>query len=84
MKRTTIMIEEETLLELSQIADERNVSASQVVREALAEYVLAARVEGHSERSLPSFVGIGEGPADLSERAEELVAQLTDLELGWD
>ena len=45
MKRTTIMIEEETLLELSQIADERNVSASQVVREALAEYVLAARAE---------------------------------------
>ena len=84
MKRTTMMIDEETLLELSQIADERNVSASQLVREALAEYVLAARAEQRSERPLPSFIGIGEGPADLSERAEELLAQLTDLERGWD
>jgi hypothetical protein len=84
MKRTTIMIEEETLLELSQIADERNVSASQVVREALAEYVLIARSEQRSVRPLPSFIGISEGPADLSESAEEFVAQLTDLESGWD
>jgi hypothetical protein len=84
MKRTTIMIEEETLLELSQIADERNVSASQLVREALAEYVLPARAEYRSARPLPSFIGIGEGPADLSERAEDLLAQLTDLERGWD
>ena len=84
MKRTTVMIEEETLLELNQLAGERSTSASQLVREALAEYVLAARAEGHSERSLPSFIGIGEGPADLSERAEELVAKLTDLENGWD
>ena len=37
MKRTTIMIDEEILLELGQIADERNVSASQLVREALEE-----------------------------------------------
>jgi len=84
MKRTTVMIEEETLLELNQLAGERRTSASQLVREALAEYVLAARAEGHSERSLPSFIGVGEGPADLSERAEELVVQLTDLESGWD
>ena len=84
MKRTTVMIDEETLLELNQLAGERSTSASQLVREALAEYVLAARAEGHSERSLPSFIGIGEGPADLSERGEELVAKLTDLENGWD
>ena len=53
MKRTTIMIEEETLLELSQIADERNVSASQLVREALAEYVLAARSEAAFSATAP-------------------------------
>jgi predicted transcriptional regulator len=78
------MIEEETLLELSQIADERNVSASQVVREALAKYVPVARSEQRSVRPLSSFIGSGEGPTDLSERAEELVAHLTDLESGWD
>jgi hypothetical protein len=84
MKRTTVMIEEETLLELNQIAGERNTSASQLVREALAEYVLTARAEQRSARPLPSFIGIGEGPADLSGRAEELLAQLTDPESGWD
>ncbi len=84
MKRTTVMIDEETLLELSQIADERNVSTSQVVREALAEYVIVARSEQRSVRPLPSFIGIGEGPADLSARAEALLAQHTDLERGWD
>jgi hypothetical protein len=84
MKRTTVMIEEETLLELNQLAGERSTSASQLVREALAEYVLAARSEQRSIRPLPSFIGIGEGPTDLSERAEELLAQNTDLERGWD
>ena len=84
MKRTTIMIDEETLLELGRIADERNVSASQLVREALAEYVVAARSEQHSARPLPSFIGISDGPADLSVRAVDLVAQLRDLENRWD
>jgi hypothetical protein len=84
MKRTTVMIDEETLLELNQLAGERSTSASQLVREALAEYVLAARSERRSVRPLPAFVGIGEGPTDLSDRAEELLAHHTDLERGWD
>lgn len=84
MKRTTIMMDEGTLLELSQIADERGTSASQLIREALAEYVVTARAETRSLRALPSFVGIGEGPADLSTRAEELLTQLTSSEKGWD
>ena len=84
MKRTTIMVDEGTLLELGQIADERGTSASQLIREALAEYVVAARSDQRAIRSLPSFVGIGEGPADLSVRAEELLEQLTSLERGWD
>ncbi len=84
MKRTTIMVDEGTLLELSQIADERGTSASQLIREALAEYVVTARTNQQAKRSLPSFVGIGEGPVDLSARAEELLEQITSLEHGWD
>lgn len=84
MKRTTIMVDESTLLELSQIADERGTTTSQLIREALAEYVVAARSSIGSVRPLPSFVGIGEGPADLSVRAEELLTQLTSDEQGWD
>jgi hypothetical protein len=37
MKRTTIIIDAEILLELGQIGGERNVSATQLVREALEE-----------------------------------------------
>lgn len=84
MKRTTIMVDEGTLLELSQIADERGTSASQLIREALAEYVIAIRSSQHDARPLPSFVGISEGPIDLSARAEELLKQLTSPEDGWD
>ena len=84
MKRTTIMVDEGTLLELSQIADERGTSASQLIREALAEYVVTVRTSQQTARLLPSFVGIGEGPADTSARAEELLEQLTSLEHGWD
>lgn len=84
MKRTTVMVDESTLLELGQIADERGTSASQLIREALAEYVIAARSDPRAVRPLPSFVGVGEGPADLSARAEELLEQLTSLERGWD
>lgn len=84
MKRTTVMVDEGTLLELGQIADERGTSASQLIREALAEYVVTARSDQRATRSLPSFVAIGEGPADLSARAEELLEQLTSHERGWD
>ena len=84
MKRTTIMVDEGTLLELGQIADARGTSASQLIREALAEYVVVARSDQRAMRALPSFVGIGEGPTDLSARAEELLEQHTSLEHGWD
>ncbi len=84
MKRTTIMVDESTLLELGQLADERNVSASQLIREALAEYVVTARAAPQPAWPLPSFVGVGEGPTDLSERAEELLEALTSSEKGWD
>lgn len=84
MKRTTIMVDESTLLELSQIADERGTSASALIREALAEYVVTARSDQRNVRAIPSFVGVGEGPADLSMRAEELLEQLTSIERGWD
>jgi len=67
---------------VGQIADERNVSASQLAREALAEYVFAARSGQRSVLQLPTFVGIGDGPMDLSERAEELLAQHTTSNAG--
>jgi predicted transcriptional regulator len=39
MKRTTIMVEEDLLYDLQQIAQRRGESTSSVIREALANYV---------------------------------------------
>lgn len=84
MKRTTIMADEDLLLELEQIAADQGVSTSQVIREALAAYVVETKTRQAAARALPSFVGIGEGPVDLSERHEELLDELTDPQQGWE
>ena len=83
MKRTTIMVKEETLLDLAQIAAQRDTSTSQVIREALSQYVAEVRAREAETRPLPSFVGIAKGPADLGERAEAYLEELTDSEQGW-
>jgi metal-responsive CopG/Arc/MetJ family transcriptional regulator len=52
MKRTTIMADEGTLLELKAIAQRQGKSTSQVIREALAEYVVSHRTEGQQKNPL--------------------------------
>ncbi len=83
MKRTTIIVDEEILLELAQITAGRGLSTSEVIREALAEYVAAGRAGQPANRRLPSFVGIGQGPTDLGQRAEDYLDQLTDPKHDW-
>jgi len=39
MKRTTILLEEDLLLEVQQLAKERQVTTSQVIQQAVADYV---------------------------------------------
>lgn len=85
MKRTTIMADEETLLELKAIARRENKSTSQVIREALAEYVVTHRAEGRHKNPLLALVGLGEsdGETDVSERVEEILAAEIDPIRGW-
>ena len=85
MKRTTIMAEEDTLLELKAIAQRQGKSTSQVIREALAEYVVTHRAEGRHKNPLLALVGLGEsnGETDVSERAEEILAAEIDPIRGW-
>jgi hypothetical protein len=68
MKRTTIMLPDETATRLTREALRRGVSVATVVREA---------VERHLPKEEPgalSFFAVGEGgPPDASERVDEVV-----------
>ncbi len=81
MKRTTILLDESLLLDIQQLAEEENTTASRVIREALAEYVAVRR----KPRPRLSFQAIGDsGQGDVSERAEEILAEDARPPEGWD
>lgn len=54
---------------LNKIATREQRDVSEVIHDALQSFA-AARIE-----SVPSWVGIAEGPADLSKRVDELLFQ---------
>lgn len=81
MKRTTIVAEEGLLLEVKQVAYEQGRSVSDVVQEALAEYVKSRR---HAKRGKISFIGAGHsGQSDISEKAEDILESDTKRNGGW-
>ncbi len=73
MKRTTIMVDEEVLYDLQRIARSRKQTASNVIREALASYVVDQHTKSPPENPLLALVGlVGEGePTDMSNGADE-------------
>jgi len=79
------MADEDTLLELKAIAQRQGKSTSQVIREALAEYVVSRRADRQHKNPLLALVGLGEsnGETDVSERAEEILAAEIDPIRGW-
>jgi metal-responsive CopG/Arc/MetJ family transcriptional regulator len=86
MKRTTIMLEEELLYQLKQIARQQEKPFSSVVREALAVYVTEQQEQDWPENPLLAIVGLGESeePMDLSNGGDEelLMAGLHPV-YGW-
>lgn len=86
MKRTTIMLEEELLYQLKQIARQQEKPFASVVREALAVYVTEQQEQDWPENPLLAIAGIGESdePMDLSNGGDEelLKAGLHPL-YGW-
>lgn len=69
MKRTTIVADERLLLELKHQAKREGRPFSELVREALAEYLR----RGKRKKTL-SFVGAGRsGRRDVSEKSEEIL-----------
>ena len=86
MKRTTIMIEEELLYDLKQIAQQQDRSTASVIREALAEYVVETRAANPPENPLLRLAGIvasGE-PTDMSDgKDEEILRRDIHPIYGW-
>jgi hypothetical protein len=86
MKRTTIMIEEELLYDLKQIAQAQDRSTASVIREALAEYVSEQRLEAEEENPLLRLVGLADKavPMDLSDgKDEEILRNGIHPVYGW-
>ncbi len=86
MKRTTIMVEEDLLYELKQIAQSQNKSTSNIIREALAAYVTEQHQAAPPENPLLSIIGLGssEEIMDLSDgKDEELLREGLHPIYGW-
>lgn len=70
MKKTTLYLDEGTDLALKQIARSRRSSQAELIRQALAQFVVSAET--------PQPIGIGayrSGRNDVAERAEELLRE---------
>jgi metal-responsive CopG/Arc/MetJ family transcriptional regulator len=62
MQRTTIMIEEELLHELKQLATAKQESTSHIIREALAEYIAQQHAAHPPTNPLLGLVALGASP----------------------
>lgn len=69
MKRTTILLPDETAARVVREARRRGVSVACVVREAVEQHVPA------SAKGALSFFAVGEGDVDGSERVDEVVLE---------
>ena len=87
MKRTTIMIEEDVLYKIKQIAQQENQSASSIIREALATYVVERHKVAPPENPLLSIIGLGasDETMDLSDGGDEaLLKEGIGSVYGWE
>jgi len=81
MKRTTVLADEGLLLELKLQARREERSVSDLVRDALQEYLRTHRT---SVKRLSFRNGGTSGETDVAERAEEILAREIKRESGWD
>ena len=86
MKRTTIMVEEDLLYDLQQIAHGKGEATSAVIREALAVYVARQHEAAPPENPLLGLIGLGSSaePTDVSDgQDEEILRAAIDPVAGW-
>ncbi len=86
MKRTTIMVEEELLYDLQQMAKQQNKSTASIIREALALYVVEQQVENPVANPLLTLAGLGASATvtDVADGGDEaMLAAGVDGVVGW-
>jgi metal-responsive CopG/Arc/MetJ family transcriptional regulator len=70
MKRTTVFLDEETLLRLQKTAQRTGVSSASLVREAIAMYLDTPKTGA----AMPSIAGkFSSGTSDTSEHVDDLL-----------
>ena len=86
MKRTTIMIEEDLLYDLKQVAQQQSVSMASVIREALGAYVVEQHKLAQPDNPLLRLAGLGESAemTDLSDgKDEDILRAAAHPIYGW-
>lgn len=86
MQRTTVMLDESLLQALKQLAHMRQESTSNVIREALAEYIAEQQRIAPVENPLLALVGLGATaePTDVAEGGDEAMLRAEiDPVYGW-
>lgn len=86
MKRTTIMVEEELLHEIQQIARQKEQSTSSIIREALAAYVTGQHIQNPPPNPLLDLVGLGHSlePTNVADGGDEaILSEAVDPLQGW-
>ncbi len=79
MARTTMLIDDDLLLELKRLARAQGTTATKIVREALETYVARRR-----RPRLPSFAKAGKsGRRAIAQTAEEILRKRVDTREGW-
>ena len=75
MIRTTIMVEEELLYDLKQVAQQQNTSMANVIREALASYLVEQQKLSPPANPLLGLAGLGASvdPMDVAEGRDEAI-----------
>lgn len=79
MARTTILLDDDLLLEVKQLARANGVTATEVIREALKAYI-----ERQQRTRTLSFTGVGKsGRRSISKQAEAILRRKGDRREGW-
>jgi predicted transcriptional regulator len=73
MLRTTIYLDEETVLALRQLANLQKRTQTEIIRDALKRYF--EHVQPQKKSALPGIGAYRSGRHDISEQAEELLKQ---------
>lgn len=79
MARTTILLDDDLLLEVKQLARANGITATEVIREALKAYI-----ERQQRTRTLSFTGVGKsGRRSISKQAEAILRRKADRREGW-